>query len=105
MPQFVAWAGRLCKPGVVPQGDLLRDALYLDLLWAISAQEQWMSLLVNQGYYEVEAQLLRLFPDRASPACGEKFELHHLQKAVVALMMCHGRLVLFGEAIEAAEVA
>lgn len=105
MNQFVAWAISLCTPKNGPQGDLQRDALYVDLLAVLRTQEQWMSNLLKMRYNEVEAQLLTLFPNRASLACGVRFSLRHLQEAVVTLVVVHRRLELFGEIEAAVEAA
>ena len=105
MPQFVEWAKRLCTPKVGPWGDLQRDRLYLDLMSVSPAQNLWMSHLVYAKYDEVEGQLLALFPNRASLACGVSFSHEHLQQAVVTLVVLHCRLELFGETAEAAEAA
>lgn len=105
MNKFVAWAISLCTPKNGPEVDLQRDALYLDLLSVLPAQEQWMSRLAKAKYNEVEAQLLTLFPNRASLACGVRFSLRHLQEAVVTLVAVHCRLELFGEIEAAVEAA
>lgn len=64
-----------------------------------------MSNLLKMRYNEVEAQLLTLFPNRASLACGVRFSLRHLQEAVVTLVVVHRRLELFGEIEAAVEAA